>query len=275
MKIFNGKKISEDVLTKLARKTRRKKYKLAVVLVGKDLSSRVFVRKKREACEEIGIDFELFEYPQSISKAKLKREIKKIAKKADVSGIVIQLPLPKGFNDQEFLNLVPSEKDPDVLSEANIAKFYTGTLNIYPPVVAAIRYFLKEYKISPKKKNIVLVGAGRLVGRPMLMWLLREKATVSVVSKQTKNIPYFTKKADIVISGTGCPNLITGKMIKKGAVVIDAGCSKRRKKVTGDVDFKTVSKKASYLTPVPGGVGPVTIACLLENLIKLNKKSGK
>ncbi len=273
MKILDGKKIADKILGKLKKeiKTKRLKLKLAVVLVGNDLSSKVFVQKKQEACEYVGIDFELFKFSSKISRLKLEKEIKKIVKKPANSGIVIQLPLPRRFNPQEFLNLIPPEKDIDVLSERNIAKFYTGNLSIFPPTVEGIKRLLKEYKISIKEKNIVLVGAGRLVGRPLALWLMREKATVSVIDKFTKDISYFTKKADIIISGVGRPNLITGKMVKKGVVIIDAGTSRKGGKLVGDVNFKSVSKKAKHITPVPGGVGPMTVACLLENLVKLNR----
>jgi len=141
-----------------------------------------------------------------------------------------------------------------------------------PPVVGAVSHFFKKYKISLAGKNVVLIGAGRLVGFPLSLWLFREKATVSIVNKFTKDMSFFTKKADIIISGVGKPQFIKGNMIKKGAVAIDVGVSLKNGKLFGDFHFGTVAKKAKYVTPVPGGVGPVTIACLLENLIALNRK---
>ncbi len=276
MKILDGKKLSERILEKLKKEIKKKrlKLKIAVILVGENPASEIFVKKKQKACKSVGIDFQLFKFPSKISSSKLKKEIKKIVKNPIVSGVVIQLPLPKNLNSQEILNLVPLEKDIDVLSEINIGKFYTGTLPILPPTVKGISRLLREYKIPIKSKNVVLIGAGRLIGRPSTLWLLKEKATVLVIDKFTKDISFFTKKADIIISGVGKANLITGKMVKKGVVVIDAGTLLERGKGTlvGDIDFKTVSKKANYITPVPGGVGPMTVACLLENLVKLNKK---
>ncbi len=275
MKILDGKKLSEKILRSLKREIEKKrlKLKMAVILVGEDLASEVFIRQKQKACEKVGINFRLFRFSSQVSPRKLKKEIQKIVEKPNVKGAIIQLPLPKGFDSQEFLNLIPPEKDIDVLSEINIGKFYTGTLPILPPTVSGISRLLKEYKISFKGKNIVLIGIGRLVGRPSALWLLKEKATFSVVDKFTKNISFFTKKADIIISGAAKPNLVTGKMVKRGVVVIDVGTSfeKGKRKSIGDVDFKSVSKQASYITPVPGGVGPMTVACLLENLIKLFK----
>jgi len=272
MIILDGKKLSERILKNLAEKIKKErlKLKLAAVLVGNNFSSRIYVKKKEEACRKIGIGFELFRFSLGISALKLKKEIKKIAKRADIKGVIIQLPLPKNFNSQEFLNLVPPEKDVDVLTETNIGKFYSGNLPIYPPTAAGIRELLREYKIKLKGKNVVLVGAGKLVGRPLTLWLLKEKASFSVVDEFTKDISFFTKKADIIISGTGVVNIIKGNMIRKGAVVIDVGVSHKGKKLVGDVDFKSVSKKASYITPVLGGVGPLVVACLLENLVNLN-----
>jgi len=274
MKILDGKKLADEILRKLKKeiKTKRLKLKLAVVLVGEDSASKVFIRKKQEACKRIGVNFELSEFPSKISRSKLKKEIDKIVKNPANSGIVIQLPLPRGFNPQEFLNLIPPEKN----------------IEVFSPVVCAISYLLKEYRISLKGKKIVLVGTGRLVGLPLALWLSKEKANFEVLDKFTKNISSFVKKADIIISGVGKPNLIAGKMVKRGVVVIDAGTTFRKPasakasasgqtksvgkgKLVGDVDFKSVAKKASYITPVPGGVGPLTVACLLENLVKISK----
>lgn len=274
MNILNGKILSDKILKRLGKEIKKKKLKLklAVILVGDNIISQVYTQKKKRACKKIGIDFELFEFSLKISKLKLKKEIEKIVKKPDISGVIIQLPLPKNFKTQEFLNLVPSQKDIDVLSEVNISEFLGGTLTILPPVAGAVKKLLEEYKISVKNKKIVLVGAGRLVGRPLSIWLMHQDADFSIVDRSTKDISCFTKKADIIISGVGLPNLIIGKMVKEGAIVIDAGTSSEKGKTIGDVDFKSVSEKAEYITPVPDGVGPMTIACLLENLVKINTK---
>ena len=273
-KIFDGKKLAEKVLEKLRKeiKNRRLKLKLTVILVGDNPVSKVYINQKKMACEKVGIRFELFKFPSKISSQKFKKEIKKIVKNPANSGVIIQLPLPKKFNAQEILNLIPPEKDIDVLSEKSLGKFYTGGSKIIPPVVCGISHFFKEYKIPIKGKNVVLVGAGRLVGQPLALWLLREKAMVSVINEFTKKPSFITKKADIIISGVGKPNLIKGNMVKNGVIVIDAGTSVKNGKLVGDVDFKSVSQKASYITPVSGGVGPVTVACLIENLVNFKKK---
>ncbi|OGZ18238.1 MAG: hypothetical protein A2V72_00930 [Candidatus Nealsonbacteria bacterium RBG_13_37_56] len=235
MKLLNGKKLSQKILNDLKKEIERKKLKLklAVVLVGEDLDSKIFVKQKRKACELVGIDFELFQLSEQIQQIELAEKIKKIVK-SDISGLVIQLPLPKHINTDKILNLVPKEKDAELIS----------------PVVCAISRLLEEYKISLKNKNIVLIGKGRLVGQPVADWLKKQGLNFSGL----KDI----KQADVVISGVGRTNFIKGDMIKKGAVVIDVG---------RDIDFETVSKKAGYLTPTPGGVGPMTVACLLKNLV--------
>lgn len=245
MKILNGKKLAEKILDNLKSQVKKKrlKLKLAIVLVNRDPVSAIFIRQKQKACRKVGIDFELFKFSSRISAVKLKKEIRKIAENPDNSGIVIQLPLPRNLNTEKILNLIPAEKNIEILS----------------PVVCGIEHILKEYKISLKGKNIVLVGRGRLVGRPLAGWLRKQKIKFSNIDK--------IKKADIIISGAGKPNLIKGGMVKKGAIVIDAGTSFGQGKLLGDVDFKNVSKKASYITPVPGGIGPMTVACLLKNLV--------
>ncbi|MBU4299148.1 bifunctional 5,10-methylenetetrahydrofolate dehydrogenase/5,10-methenyltetrahydrofolate cyclohydrolase [Patescibacteria group bacterium] len=272
MKILDGKKLSEEILNNLKKEIKKSnlKLRLAVVQVGENPVSKVYIDHKRKAAERIGLSFKLFQFDEKIGAGELKREIEKIVSETENSGVIIQLPLPKGIFPDEFLNLIPEEKDVDVLSEKSLGKFYQGTSKILPPIVDGILSLLKNYKIKIKGRDVVLVGAGRLVGLPMAVQLLREKATISVLNEFTKVPAYFTKKADILISGVGKPNLIKGNMVKKGVVVIDAGTTKLKGKLLGDVDFKSVAKKASYIAPVPGGVGPMTVACLLENLVKLN-----
>ena len=272
MKILDGNKLSEKILKNLRKEIQNKRLKLtlAVILVGEDPVSKIFIRQKEKACRFVGIDFKLFQFPAKISAQKFKKEIKKIVAASANSGIIIQLPLPPKLDSQEIFNLIPPEKDIDTFSEKSLGKFYTENLSILPPTVSGIFHLLRNYRINVKGKNVVLVGAGRLVGFPLVISLLKENATVSVVNEFTKNTSSFTKKADIIISGVGKPNLITGKMVKRGAVVIDAGTCLKKGKLVGDIDFKSVSKKASFITPVPGGVGPMTVACLLENLVRLN-----
>lgn len=262
VKILSGKKIAEDILNNLKKeiKSRKLKVKLAVIWVGDDAASKVYIRKKREACKKIGAGFNLYHFKEKISAKNIEKEIKKITDNKENSGVIIQLPLPGKKDVRRILNLVPNNKDVDVLSEGNFREFSRGRLSIVPPTVGAILAILKEYKISMKNKYVVIVGAGRLVGKPLSAWMGRQPAKFSVLDKNTKGLQYFTSKADILISGVGKPSLIKGDMVKKGAVVIDVG---------GDVDFNSVSKKAGFITPVFGGVGPLTVACLLKNLVIL------
>jgi methylenetetrahydrofolate dehydrogenase (NADP+)/methenyltetrahydrofolate cyclohydrolase len=271
-KILDGRKSADKILEKLEKeiKNRRLKLRLAIVLVGNGAVSKIFIRGIENASRKVGIDFKLFKFSAKINPQRLKKEIEKIVKNPKNSGVVIQLPLPKKFSPEEFLNLIPQEKDINVLSEKSLGKFYQGTLKILPPTVEGILELLKNYKIKIIGKDIVIIGAGRLVGFPLAIQLLKEKATVSALNEFTKDTPSFTKKADILISGVGKSNLIRGNMIKKGVVIIDAGTTMKNGKLVGDVNFKSVFKKASFITPVPGGVGPMTVACLLKNLVKLN-----
>ncbi len=235
--IIDGKKISEKILEKIKKEVKEKKLnlKLAVVLVGNDPSSKIYVRKKEEASERVGIDFELFHFPEDIEGEELIQEIKNIADDFSIHGIVVQLPLPKQFDANEILNLIPAEKDVEVVS----------------PVVSAIEYILKEYSISLENKKVVVVGKGVLVGIPVGDWLQKQGISFSGI----ENI----KEADVIISGTGQKDLITKEMVKEGVIIIDVG---------GDVNPE-VAEKASYFTPIIGGIGPITVACLLENLTKM------
>ena len=274
MRILNGKRLSERILQNLKREIKKSnlKLRLAVVQVGENSVSQIFINQKKKACEKVGINFRLFKFSVKFSTPKLKNEIKKIVRNPANSGIIIQLPLPKKFFPEEFLNLILREKDIDVLSEESLGQFYQGTLKILPPTVNGILRLLKNYKIKLKGKDVVVIGAGRLVGFPLAIQLLKEKATLSVLNEFTKDAPSFVKKANILISGVGRPNLIKSKIVKRGVVIVDAGSAMKKGKLVGDVDFKSIGRKASYITPVPGGVGPMTVACLLENLVQLHKK---
>ena len=259
--ILDGKKLSGEILEGLKddilRTTGvRKKLTLAAVLVGDDSQSKIFLRQKEKACNFVGVDFQLYRFPENISQEELAEEVKKIARHKLCHGIVIQLPLPIHIDAEKILSLIPAEKDVDVLSGK---KMMAGVLS---PVLAGILALLKEYKIEFQGKNVAVAGRGILVGKPVADWLERHGANVFMADKKTGDIADIAKKADIVISGAGEPNLITGDMIKKGAVVIDA---------SGDVEQKSVAKKASYLTPTPGGVGPMTVAMVLKNLLILNR----
>lgn len=244
--IIDGKKISEKILLNIRKRVEKEKLKkkLAVVLVGDDYASKVYVKKKHEACKRVGINFELFNFSSEIPEDKLKEKIKEICKSKDVSGILVQLPLPKNLDTGEILKIIPKNKNAENKS----------------PVICAVEEIISEYGIDLKNKKIVLVGSGQLVGSPLAEWLKKQNLNFGDIKE--------IKKADVVVTGVGKPKIITGEMVKEGVVVIDIGFSHDEKgKAVGDVDFETVSLKAKLITPVPGGVGPITVACLLKNLL--------
>ncbi|MBI2123951.1 MAG: bifunctional 5,10-methylenetetrahydrofolate dehydrogenase/5,10-methenyltetrahydrofolate cyclohydrolase [Candidatus Wildermuthbacteria bacterium] len=274
VRILSGESLARQVLLNLKKK-RRKNLCLAVVQVGENLVSLKYIAEKEKVAKDLGIRFCLMLYPATVSQAALARDMKKLGKDKKVSGIIVQLPLPKHLDTQSILDAIPQTKDVDVLSSSSFAEFVFGTFPVLPPTVAAISLLLKKTKKKLEGTQVAVVGAGRLVGLPVSLWLTQQGAVVSLIQKGTKNTRQLIKKADIVISGVGKAGLITGAMIKKGAVVIDAGTSVESGKTAGDVDFKSVSKKAGYLSPVPGGVGPLTVVCLLANLIELANTSKK
>lgn len=271
MVILDGNKLSKEILENIAEEIRAKNFqlKLAIILVGNNLVSDSYINKKQEACAAVGIDFELFKFSSKIDEGDLKKEVKKIVKDKNVSGIVIQLPLPQKFNTSAILDLISPEKDADVLSSVSFDKFSKNNLPILPPVVGAVKYLLEQYKIPIADKKIVLIGKGKLVGKPLSVWLKNNKMKFSLLDKGINNISDFTEKADIIISGAGCPGLIKENILKDGVVLIDVGTTSEEGRIKGDVD-QAAYQKASYVAPVPGGVGPVTIACLIDNLLKLH-----
>lgn len=246
--LLDGKKLSERILGNLKKRIKKsgKKLKLTAILVGEDKNSLIFLRQKEKACQFVGIDFQLYRFPANICENELAKEIKKIAADKLCHGIIIQLPLPGHINTDRILSLIPAQKDVDVLSGKTIKP------EVLSPVLAGILALLKEYKINLRGKKIAVVGRGRLVGQPIIKWL--EARGIKPIDD--------IRKADIIISGVGKPGfIIKGDMVKRGAIVIDAA---------GDVDFESVAKKASFITPTPGGVGPMTVAMVIKDLLILN-----
>ena len=267
-KILQGEAIAKRILEDLKRKV-KPKLKLAVIQVGNNPVSEKYIQKKQEAAKSIGVDLRLYKFPQNVSQEELKIQVQAIGSDKEVSGMIVQLPLPKHLDTQEILDAIPLEKDVDVLSSASFGLFALGKSSVLPPTVGAVSLLLKEHHMDIKGKNIVIVGAGRLVGLPLTIWCIHQGATVTVANEYTKDLPSLTKKAEILISGVGRAGLIKGDMVQTGAVVIDAGTSVEGEHTLGDVDFESVAKKAGFLTPVPGGVGPLTVVYLLRNLIEL------
>ena len=275
--VVDGKNIAEKIFTRLQGEVSVLKQqginpKLGVFLIGDDHSSHIYVGKKEEACKKIGVSFFLKKYDENITGEELIEAIENVQKNEDLTGLIVQLPLPSHIHVGRVIKHIKPEIDVDCLTEANLGKLITGNYCIEPPTPGAILEILKHYDIELKGKNVVLMGTGTLIGRPLANLLFHTQASVSTCNSFTQNLEVFTRRADIVISGVGEHNLITGNMIKKGAVVIDAGVCFVGGKMHGDINFEEVSKKASLVTPTPGGVGPLTVAKLVENTIKCTRK---
>lgn len=273
MIILDGKKLSQKILEEVKQEIAalEQKLRLAVVVVGNDPVVTKFIAQKRKAADEVGIDVRVYPFEESITTNELRKRMNEIVHEERNTGVIVQLPLPAHINPQYILNSVTAEKDVDVLSARSIGNFAVGKSPIMPPIAGAVKALFEEYKIDYKNKYLVILGAGNLVGKPTALWLLNEKATFSIVCSSTKNPKEFLQNADIIISGIGKPKFITGDLVKDGVAVIDAGTSESEGKVVGDVDFDSVAPKCSFITPVPGGVGPVTVAMLLKNLITLSQ----
>lgn len=272
-RIVAGHTIAQEIYTALAKQvpTLRKRGltpKLGVILVGNHKPSLTYVRKKGEAAKKIGVDFLLKPYPAKITTTQLITEVKKYQQaRYKLTGLIIQLPLPKHINTGKVLEAVHPRLDVDCLTQTNLGKLVTGSYWIEPPTPGAIMQILHHHSIALRGKQVVVIGAGALVGRPLTNMLLHEEATVSVLNAYTPDIAAYTKSADVIITGVGKANLLKGNMIKRGAVVIDAGVSFVGKVMCGDIDFKSVEQRASLVTPTPGGVGPLTVAKLIQNTV--------
>lgn len=246
---------------------------LAVILVGENPASRVYVRNKHKACEEAGFKSIQIELPESTTENELLLKIEELNSDPDVHGILVQLPLPKHINEDKVVNAISPEKDVDAFHPVNVGKIMTGKYDFLPCTPAGIISLLEYYNISIEGKSCVVVGRSNIVGKPMSLLLLERNGTVTVTHSRTKDLASVTRGADILVVAIGKPNFITADMVKDGAVVIDVGINRLENgKLAGDVDFEAVKEKASYITPVPGGVGPMTITTLLRNTLKAAEK---
>lgn len=268
--ILAGDSLSRSILEALEVRAKDKNLALFVVQVGVNAVSKKYITEKQKAAEKLGIAFSLTEVQGDVTQEDLEKKVQELASNPSCSGILVQLPLPSHLNTQKVLDMIPQEKDVDVLSIKSLELFREGKLGILPPTVSAISLLLEASGVSLENKQVVIVGKGRLVGTPLSLWFLQKGITPVVADKSTPDIGEVIKKADILVSATGKAGLITGDMVKEGAVVVDAGTSVEGGNTRGDVDFESVSKKAAFITPVPGGVGPLTVACLFQNLVTLN-----
>ena len=279
---IDGKAFSQVILEKIREEHNQLKEKygkqagLAVVIVGSNPASQVYVRNKMKACENVGFYSENIELDENISEKELLQEINKLNKNDRINGILVQLPLPAHINELKIIDSISPEKDVDGFHVSNIGKMVigdeTGFLSCTP---YGIMQLLEEYKIEIAGKDAVIIGRSNIVGKPMALMLIQKGATVQVCNSRTKDLRKKLNEADIIIVAAGVPKLLKKEDVKEGAVVIDVGINRVDGKICGDVDYEEVAEKTSYITPVPGGVGPMTIASLIKNTFKSYKNSLK
>ncbi len=245
---------------------------LAVVIVGDDPASRIYVNNKKKACQATGIYSEEYALPATTTQEELLALVETLNEKKDIHGILVQSPLPKGLDEGAVVEAIDPKKDVDAFHAYNVGKIMIGDYHFLPCTPAGIMELLKAYQIEVEGKRCVVIGRSNIVGKPMAMLLLHQNGTVTVCHSRTKNLPEVTGQADILVSAVGKAHFVTADMVKPGAVVIDVGMNRdENNKLCGDVDFDAVEPVASYITPVPGGVGPMTIAMLLKNTVTAAK----
>lgn len=248
---------------------------LAVVIVGQDPASRVYVNNKKKACLELGMHSEEYALPEETSQEELLQLIQKLNGKEEIHGILVQLPLPKHLDEKTVINNIDPKKDVDAFHPVNVGKIMIGDYDYLPCTPAGIMELLKDTGIDLTGKECVVIGRSNIVGKPMAMLLLHQNATVTICHSKTRNLKEVVKRADVVVAAVGKAKFVTADMVKEGAVVIDVGMNRLENgKLCGDVDFEEVSKTAGFLTPVPGGVGPMTITTLMKNTLTAAKKQG-
>lgn len=280
MKIIDGKGFSKKVQQHIKEEHEQLKHKtgktagLAVIIVGDNPASQVYVRNKTKACENVGFYSETIELPASISEDELVKEVKKLNENEKIDGILVQLPLPNHINEMKVINTISPEKDVDGFHSLNVGKMMLGDdTGFLPCTPYGIMQLLEEYKVDVVGKDVVIVGRSNIVGKPMALILIEKGATVKVCNSKTKDLSDKIQRADIVIVAAGVPKLVKAKDVKAGAIVIDVGINRVDGKLCGDVDYDEVIEKVSLITPVPGGVGPMTIASLIINTLKAYKKN--
>lgn len=276
-KLIDGKIISASVKERVKSEVAELNKKgitvgLAVIIVGEDPASKVYVANKKKACEALGIISEEYALPESTTQEELINLINKLNADDKINGILCQLPLPRHLDEKLIINSIDPEKDVDAFHPVNVGKIMIGDYYFLPCTPAGVMEMLAYEGIEVEGKNCVVIGRSNIVGKPMNMLLLHKNATVTICHSKTKDLAEICKKADILVAAVGRANFVTADMVKDGAVVIDVGINRVDGKLCGDVDFKNVSLKASAITPVPGGVGPMTIAMLMQNTLTAAKK---
>ena len=277
--IIDGKKIAADLRTDLKKKIEELKSTynaipgLTVILVGEDPPSKIYVRNKEKSAIEVGINSEVIRYPDNVEEKVVLNKIKELNKNAGVSGILVQLPLPKHIDKRKVIEIIDPKKDVDGLHPVNVGNLASGYDSIIPCTPLGCYLLIKNTEKNLNGKHVVIIGRSNLNGKPMTQLLLKENCTVTITHSKTKDLKAECKRADIIVAAVGRAKLVKADWVKKDAIVIDVGINKTDSGLVGDVDFNEVSKVAKAITPVPGGVGPMTIACLLSNTVECFKKA--
>ena len=279
--IIDGKELAKKVRGNLKiecenLKSKGIKPKFAVIMVGDDPASKIYVKSKSKACDEIGIEYEEHILDDKITQEELINLIHKLNEDKTVNGILLQSPIPKHLDIDEAFKEISYKKDVDGFNPVNVGRLLLNQDTFVSCTPYGIMKMFEEYKIDLEGKNVVIIGRSNIVGKPLMACCLNRHATVTVCHSRTKNLKEKTKNADVLVSAIGKPNFVTADMVKEGAVIIDVGINRgENKKITGDVDYENVKEKASYITPVPGGVGPMTVAMLMNNVIKATINQNK
>lgn len=273
--IMDGKSLSEKIYEKIKADVEKlnRKPTLAVIITKDNEAGAVYVRNKQRACEKTGINSMTVEFEPSVSEQEMLDKIDELNQNSDVDAILVQLPIPNHLDTEKILNRISPNKDADGFHYVNAGKLFTGQM---PDSVACtpkgIIRLLDEYKIQIEGLNALVIGRSNIVGKPIAQLLLQRNATVTMAHSKTKNLSEFSKMADLIVVAVGKPKFLTGDMVKEGAIIVDVGISRVDGKLSGDVDFDSVAPKASYISPVPKGVGPMTVAMLIQNTLELAKK---
>ena len=279
--IIDGKQLAKKIRANLKIECEELKAqginpKLAVIMVGDNPASKVYVRNKSRACNEVGIEYQEYLLPENATQKELLELIKKLNQDKEINGILLQSPLPQHLNINEAFKTITYSKDVDGFTPASVGKLCIGEDTFISCTPYGVIKMFEEYNIDLKGKNVVILGRSNIVGKPLIQCCLQKDATVTVCHSKTKKLSEYTKKADVIIAAIGKAKFLTEDMVKDGVVIIDVGINRQDDgKLVGDVDFENVSKKASFITPVPGGVGPMTIAMLMNNVIKAAKEQQK
>ncbi len=273
--IMDGKALSEKIYERIKTEVSKleKKPTLAVIITSDNEAGKIYVRNKKRACENTGINSITVEFDETVSDEEFLSKIDELNKNPEVDAIMVQLPIPRHLDTEKILNSISPEKDADGLHYINAGKLFTGQIpNSVACTPKGIIRILDEYGINVESKHAVVIGRSNLVGKPIAQLLMQKNATVTHLHSKSKNIEFFTKNADIIVVATGKPKMLKGDMVKEGVVIIDVGISRVDGKLSGDVDFDSVAPKASFITPVPKGVGPMTVAMLIQNTLELSKQ---